>query len=149
MSLSWSFPVIGAWFHYGPCGGITASGGVCLELGASNRAIEHAAYLYETPGHARKSWQSPRAVADAMGVYSRRGAPMKERLARLYETAFGHRPDVILDLAADGSTRQYFRLRAGDHESAIGAIGPDHDENRAFLEFARAFRGIGLPVPEI
>ncbi len=33
--------------------------------------------------------------------------------------------------------------------SVIGALGPDHDENRAFLSFAKAFRGAGLPVPEI
>ena len=56
---------------------------------------------------------------------------MKARLVSLFEAAFGHRPDVILDLAADGSTRQYFRLARGDHETAIGAIGPDREENRA------------------
>ncbi len=31
----------------------------------------------------------------------------------------------------------------------VGAIGPDHEENRAFLSFAKTFRGLGLPVPEI
>jgi aminoglycoside/choline kinase family phosphotransferase len=56
---------------------------------------------------------------------------------------------VILDLAADGSTRQYFRLQWGERQSAIGAIGPDHFENRAFLAFATAFRSIDLPVPAI
>jgi len=74
---------------------------------------------------------------------------MKERLIGLFEERFGHRPDVILDLAADGSTRQYFRLAWGDDQTAIGAIGPDRDENRAFLAFAEAFRSIDLPVPEI
>jgi aminoglycoside/choline kinase family phosphotransferase len=74
---------------------------------------------------------------------------VKERLIALYEDHFGRRPDVILDLPADGSTRQYFRLQSGDERSAIGAIGPDHEENRAFLAFAKAFRGIGLPVPAI
>jgi aminoglycoside/choline kinase family phosphotransferase len=74
---------------------------------------------------------------------------MKERLIGLFEAHYGHRPDAILDMAADGSTRQYFRLVWGDEQTAVGAIGPDHEENRAFLEFARAFRSAGLPVPEI
>ena len=74
---------------------------------------------------------------------------MKERIISLAEERFGRRPDVILDLAADGSTRQYFRVVWDLEHSAVGAIGPDHDENRAFLAFARAFRDAGLPVPEI
>ena len=74
---------------------------------------------------------------------------MKERLIRLAEERLGRRPDVILDLVADGSTRQYFRLVWGEERTAVGAIGPDHEENRAFLGFAKAFRKVGLPVPEI
>lgn len=74
---------------------------------------------------------------------------MRERLVRLFEEHYGHRPDVILDMAADGSTRQYFRLVWGDERTAVGAIGPDHEENRAFLTFAKALREAGLPVPEI
>jgi len=74
---------------------------------------------------------------------------VKERLVSLFEDRYGHRPDAMLDMASDGSTRQYFRLVWGDARTLVGAIGPDHEENRAFLEFARAFRGAGLPVPEI
>ncbi|MGD0484329.1 MAG: RNase adapter RapZ [Gemmatimonadales bacterium] len=74
---------------------------------------------------------------------------MKERLIGLFGERFGRRPDVILDMAADGSQRQYFRLVWDGDRTVVGAIGPDHDENRAFLAFARAFRGIGLPVPEV
>jgi aminoglycoside/choline kinase family phosphotransferase len=76
---------------------------------------------------------------------------MKERLITLAEERFGRRPDGVLDLVADGSTRQYFRLVwGGDAErTVVGAIGPDRDENRAFLSFAGAFRAAGLPVPEI
>jgi len=74
---------------------------------------------------------------------------MKERIVGLFEDYFGQRPEANLEIAADGSTRQYFRLVAGDGRTAVGAIGPDHEENRAFLSFAKAFRGIGLPVPEI
>ena len=74
---------------------------------------------------------------------------MKEKLITLFESHFGHRPEVILEIAADGSTRQYFRLACGDDETAIGAIGPDREENRAFLAFAKAFREVDLPVPAI
>jgi aminoglycoside/choline kinase family phosphotransferase len=74
---------------------------------------------------------------------------MKERLIGLFEEHFGHRPDVILDLPADGSTRQYFRLVWRTDQTVVGAIGPDREENRAFLVFAKTFREIGLPVPEI
>lgn len=74
---------------------------------------------------------------------------MKERIIGLFEEHFGQRPDIIIDLPADGSTRQYFRLIRGEEETAIGAIGPDSEENRAFISFARAFRSAGLPVPEI
>ena len=61
----------------------------------------------------------------------------------------GRRPEAILEMAADGSSRQYFRLLSGDGGTMVGAIGPDHEENRAFLSFARTFRELGLPVPEI
>jgi aminoglycoside/choline kinase family phosphotransferase len=74
---------------------------------------------------------------------------MKEKLISLFEDHFGHRPEAILEMAADGSTRQYFRLSHGDDETAVGAFGPDREENRAFLDFARAFREARLPVPEI
>ena len=74
---------------------------------------------------------------------------MKDRLVSLAEERFGRRPDSIVDLAADGSTRQYFRLHWNDTRTVIGALGPDHDENRAFLAFAKAFRAAGLPVPEV
>ena len=74
---------------------------------------------------------------------------MKERLIQLFSERYGHRPDAILEMGADGSTRQYFRLLWDGNNSVVGAIGPDHEENRAFLSFAAAFRDIGLPVPEI
>jgi aminoglycoside/choline kinase family phosphotransferase len=74
---------------------------------------------------------------------------MKERLIQLFSRRYGRRPEAILEIAADGSTRQYFRLLRSEGNPVVGAIGPDHEENRAFLSFAKAFRGIGLPVPEI
>jgi aminoglycoside/choline kinase family phosphotransferase len=74
---------------------------------------------------------------------------MKERLVSLAEERFGRRPDGILDVAGDGSQREYFRLVWDGERTVVGAVGPDHEENRAFLSFAKAFRAVGLPVPEI
>ncbi|MGH7501928.1 MAG: RapZ C-terminal domain-containing protein [Longimicrobiales bacterium] len=73
---------------------------------------------------------------------------MRDRLSHLFERHFGTPTDAIVRVAADGSQRAYFRLTGGRHQ-VIGAVGPDRDENRAFLSFSRSFRSIGLPVPEI
>jgi aminoglycoside/choline kinase family phosphotransferase len=77
------------------------------------------------------------------------GAAMKERLLQLFQDRFGHRPNAFLDLQADASTRRYFRMVGDGGFSAVGAIGPDKEENRAFLSFAKAFGSVGLPVPEV
>ena len=74
---------------------------------------------------------------------------MKDRLLQLFQDRFGHRPSAFLDLQADASTRRYFRMVGDGGLSAVGAIGPDEEENRAFLSFAKAFRSVGLPVPEV
>lgn len=74
---------------------------------------------------------------------------MHDPLLRLYGEVRGERPAAVVAVAGDGSQRTYHRLLAADGSSLIGAFGPDPDENRAFLSFSRAFRGIGLPVPEI
>ena len=73
---------------------------------------------------------------------------MRELLEGLYERQFGERPHTLVRIAADGSQRTYLRL-SGPRATVIGAVGPDPDENRAFLSFSRSFRGIGLPVPAI
>lgn len=73
---------------------------------------------------------------------------MHEALKRLFVEHYGCRPEAIVELRADGSNRTYYRLLCGS-VSAIGAVGPDAEENRAFLSFSRAFRGIGLNVPAI
>ncbi|MDX1577101.1 MAG: RNase adapter RapZ [Gemmatimonadota bacterium] len=52
-------------------------------------------------------------------------------------------------MAGDGSGRRYWRLVAADGTTAVGAHGPDREENRAFLSFSRTFRQIDLPVPEV
>jgi len=74
---------------------------------------------------------------------------MYEALVRLYSSRFGRPPRSILEVAGDGSTRSYYRLVGEDLRTAIGAVGPDHEENRAFLSFTRAFRSAALPVPEL
>src|ERR1700691_2138669 len=47
-----------------------------------------------------------------------------------------------------GSGRKIIRL-ANEEFSAIGVLYDVREENVAFLEFSRHFRGHGLPVPEI
>ena len=74
---------------------------------------------------------------------------MRDALLRLYRELRGERPAAVVGVAGDGSQRTYHRLIARDGSTSIGAFGPDPEENRAFLSFSRAFRGIGLPVPEI
>jgi aminoglycoside/choline kinase family phosphotransferase len=68
---------------------------------------------------------------------------------RLFKQQFGHSPASIIEIAGDGSPRAMFRLVGESLETAIAVVGPDPDENRAFLSFTESFRSIGLPVPEV
>ncbi len=74
---------------------------------------------------------------------------MQERLIALYREHFGETPSAVLALAGDGSNRAYRRLIGPDRIPVIGVMGPDPEENRAFLSFTRAFRAIDLPVPDL
>lgn len=74
---------------------------------------------------------------------------MYEALVRLYSARFGRPPRSILEIAGDGSNRSYYRLIGDDLRTAVGAVGPDHEENRAFISFTNSFRAAGLPVPEL
>jgi aminoglycoside/choline kinase family phosphotransferase len=74
---------------------------------------------------------------------------VEQTFRRLYETHFGTPPASMLQIEGDGSSRQMYRLIGPDMQTAVGVVGPDPEENRAFLSFTRAFRSIGLPVPEI
>lgn len=74
---------------------------------------------------------------------------MHDALVRLFVDRFGQPPRSILEIAGDGSNRIYFRLVAQDLQTAIGAFGPDPEENRAFISYTNAFRDGGLPVPEL
>src|SRR5712691_11150246 len=71
-------------------------------------------------------------------------------LKKLFEQHFhvpvGRRQPLQGDLG--GSGRKVIRL-ASEKASAIGILYDVREENVAFLEFSRHFRGHGLPVPEI
>ena len=83
------------------------------------------------------------------GVERATRAGMHDAMVQLFRERFGHPPRSVLEIAGDGSSRVYFRLIGDRLETAIGAFGPDREENRAFVGYTRAFRGAGLPVPEL
>lgn len=71
-------------------------------------------------------------------------------LKRLFEQHF-QRPVLLvqpLQGQLGGSGRKIVRL-AGENASAVGVLYGVREENVAFLEFSKHFRGHGLPVPEI
>lgn len=74
---------------------------------------------------------------------------MHKILTRLFETHFGKAPSSVLPIEGDGSPRTMFRLVGDQYETSVGVLGPDPDENRAFLTYSAAFRSVGLPVPEV
>jgi aminoglycoside/choline kinase family phosphotransferase len=69
-------------------------------------------------------------------------------LAELFRTYFGKAPETTELITGSGSQRQYYRLKSGA-QSAIGTIGTDEKENKAFIEFSRHFKNKGLNVPEV
>jgi aminoglycoside/choline kinase family phosphotransferase len=71
------------------------------------------------------------------------------RLVQLFRRHFGASPKAVVELEGDGSARSYWRLVGPGAETAIGALGPDAEENTAFFSFSRSFHAMGLPVPEL
>jgi len=73
-----------------------------------------------------------------------------DALQTLFERHFGVPADRLQPLQGElgGSGRKIIRLSAHSH-TAIGILYGIREENVAFLEFSRHFRGHGLPVPEI
>src|SRR5882724_10161603 len=71
-------------------------------------------------------------------------------LKKLFEQHFHEPPDHLVALQGDlgGSGRKIIRL-SNEKTSAIGILYGVREENAAFLEFSKHFRGHGLPVPEI
>jgi aminoglycoside/choline kinase family phosphotransferase len=77
-----------------------------------------------------------------------------EVLRQLFERHFRVPAEVVRPLQGQlsGSGRKIVRLsaeRSGQSLRAIGILYDVREENVAFLEFSRHFRGHGLPVPEI
>ena len=73
-----------------------------------------------------------------------------DELKRLFEQRFDSPFERVEELQGQlgGSGRKVIRL-ANDRVSAVGILHDVREENVAFLEFSRHFRGHGLPVPEI
>ncbi len=71
-------------------------------------------------------------------------------LKQLFERHFGAPATGVSPLQGNlgASGRSIVRLSGGGH-TAIGILYNVHEENVAFVEFSRHFRGHGLPVPEI
>ncbi len=97
----------------------------------------------------RGAHRAPGATADLPTQDTQREVTLRDRISRLFVERFGAAPAAIVEIAGDGSSRTYFRLIGGDWSTAVGAIGPDREENRAFLSYSRCFRGAGLRVPSI
>ena len=77
------------------------------------------------------------------------GRALVDLASALFVEWHGEPPADVRPVAADGSTRRYWRLTAADGTSAVGAHGPDPAENRAFLSYSRTLRDLELPVPEV
>lgn len=74
---------------------------------------------------------------------------MTSNLVTLYEENFGHKPTKIEQIAAGGSSREYYRLWDTDHHSVIGTIGKEVPENRAFIHLSDTFASAGINVPKV
>ena len=73
---------------------------------------------------------------------------MEKLLYPLFRDVFGCEPEETVAMTGSGSHRQYFRLSAGGR-SAVGVVGTDADENRAFLSLDNHFASKGIQVPKI
>jgi aminoglycoside/choline kinase family phosphotransferase len=73
---------------------------------------------------------------------------VSELLIRLFEKWSGEKIRTISALPESGSYRYYARI-IGESKKAIAVNYTDLRENRAFIGFARHFRSVGLPIPEI
>ena len=69
-----------------------------------------------------------------------------DRLLKLYGERFGSEPASVELLPLSGSARKYYRMMPG---GAIGCIGTNLKENRAFLTIDAAMRSAGVAAPEV
>src|SRR5438093_1395719 len=98
-----------------------------------------------------KPWDVSCALPPGFFVQFGMDPPSAEKIAALKEMfskRFGFSGVEAAAMRGDGSSRRLYRL-AGASRAAVGVIGPDALENRAFLAFSRHFRKEGLNVPEI
>jgi aminoglycoside/choline kinase family phosphotransferase len=72
----------------------------------------------------------------------------KKLIIPLFEAWAGEEAIRFQPLPLSGSNREYYRIE-GATKGALGVFNPDQKENRAFLEFTRAFLKSGLPVPKV
>lgn len=73
---------------------------------------------------------------------------MSKPLIQLYIDTIGVEPTKVETLKAHASERKIYRL-LGPTGSICGVENPYPLENRAFVYFAKHFKSLGLPVPEI
>lgn len=72
-----------------------------------------------------------------------------DALLQLYLQWCGNSPSSVESLPKAGSNRQYIRLTAPNHTTAIGVIGSSTEENSCFVFLSRHFYELGLPVPQV
>ncbi|MCF8379123.1 MAG: phosphotransferase [Bacteroidales bacterium] len=72
----------------------------------------------------------------------------KSIIRELFKQWAGDYPDKINPFPSSGSNRKYFRL-TGKSAAAIAVLGEDYEENKAFIQFSKHFKSLGLRVPEI
>ncbi|MDE7411626.1 MAG: phosphotransferase [Paramuribaculum sp.] len=70
-----------------------------------------------------------------------------DKIRSLYHSVFGSEPETVVLLPASGSSRRYYRVSG--NKTVIATSGENVSENRAFVYFARYFKALDLPVPEI
>lgn len=73
---------------------------------------------------------------------------VKRHLCEMYAGIAGVVPDAVA-VSADGSSRRYWRLSAGDNMPLIGCYGPDKIENKAFVYLSGLLGSVGVNVPRV
>jgi aminoglycoside/choline kinase family phosphotransferase len=121
--------------------------GVELDLGREVWSIGHDSI--EAAVDCYTTTLGPTVHARRLAEAERRWSELRDDMIRLFERRFGTEPTSILEIGADGSNRSYYRLIGPAMETAVGAYGPDREENRAFIAYTRSFHGAGFPVPEL
>lgn len=79
-------------------------------------------------------------------------APLSRRESRLlvlFASWSGSEASKVEKLPPSGSNRAYYRLTAADGRTAVGVVGENDRENKAFIAFSNAFAKAGLNVPRI